>query len=1076
MPCTLGMDFGTAHNSACIATSQEIIHCDVFSMPKDFGSTKKVSATRRSIKRRSHRKIVERAFWKKIDEAGLPVLKRYNKDGKLLSVDKRLTKEFAKKGDDTVYSSCLLRVMILEGRISELEPWQMSKALYSLLKRRGYDANLPWARALALTKDDEEETKTVREAIELQEQDMNNCKLAAHQLLPAYREAMKSNLFNPETNTIRTHQGHDSQPFKLSLNPKKENGLKEAYFTDRKARITEATKILSAVAELYPNLNPTKLMFGKYGIPYGPFSKGVPHGRDSDLEGIFSTKIPRFHNRKPDKCTLMSTRNTTRKNKHIFRKFTYYTQIRNLRAIDSENNKRPMNYSEFMEFLQYADQIYKKSNKPYKITKRQIGNIFAKLGLKAAADIEAVEPASAAGRARYCTPALAHLVEFYLSGKSPDKAYREFIGRPCSKGSQTTVAENSDPGKGLTLADFEWLAFHTTCSWEEFYLKPMDQVVVSDDHEENLAQIYAIISGVRDPVVRHRLQSYFNRLQYLNQIAKNKVPTGIDRVSIELCRDSFSSKKSKARYRKITAKNRADNDEAKRDYEETFKESAPARKKNKALELIRLLKKQKMADIYTGDKLRIADISNLDIDHIVPRSRGGNDSRINKVVTSRTFNNAIKGSKTPHEYFCSRPKHEYIEFRERVNDSNLSEKTKQLLTSPTATEDLQQFTDLSRTAHIAKKIQHITYLFFGWKHPEQGGKKKIFFFSGGHIASIRRQNGINFLLYDKYDPERKDKKNRNDLRNHALDAMVISQAPDLDRHPSSDAYKHARRMLRSDHLKEVIYQKVIPVTKQNFKSELEENFYGINGPFYTKKHKIEDLASKTVMNKVVFSIPVLKSRIRKLIIQTQSQTFERLADCYEHDETSGFQIPLKTSLTDDLIRVIEWYNQHCTIDKDSSEQFKPQWTRLCETLRQKKVLLAEAETTDPRFKKVTNPQGAVMGIKGKGSHKGYAIVRDEQGKLTSIPHYIFESTADFYKRCPNRLTVLQSGDLVRYTRKKDTSTEIWRLSTLRKPKGRKDSLELISVKNPKIVRQIQLSTIQTISKVDMHELPYPPYP
>ena len=83
-------------------------------------------------------------------EAGIEVLtaKRTARDAQtkkfriVQEADPRLTREFPAKGDETCYSSCLLRIKLL--RSEPLAGWQVFKALHSAIQRRGYDADLAW--------------------------------------------------------------------------------------------------------------------------------------------------------------------------------------------------------------------------------------------------------------------------------------------------------------------------------------------------------------------------------------------------------------------------------------------------------------------------------------------------------------------------------------------------------------------------------------------------------------------------------------------------------------------------------------------------------------------------------------------------------------------------------------------------------------------------------------------------------------------------------------------------------------------------------------------------------------------
>jgi CRISPR-associated endonuclease Csn1 len=78
------------------------------------------------------------------------------------TADPRLTREFPKKGDDTCYTSCLLRIKLLRGH--KLEGWQVYKALHSAIQRRGYDADLAWKHRSRNPNADKEEGDTAQRA------------------------------------------------------------------------------------------------------------------------------------------------------------------------------------------------------------------------------------------------------------------------------------------------------------------------------------------------------------------------------------------------------------------------------------------------------------------------------------------------------------------------------------------------------------------------------------------------------------------------------------------------------------------------------------------------------------------------------------------------------------------------------------------------------------------------------------------------------------------------------------------------------------------------------------------------
>lgn len=53
--------------------------------------------------------------------------------------------------------------------------------------------------------------------------------------------------------------------------------------------------------------------------------------------------------------------------------------------------------------------------------------------------------------------------------------------------------------------------------------------------------------------------------------------------------------------------------------------------------------------LYTGSKISISDLREFDIEHTIPRSRSGNNSRANRTLCNRHFNSKVKNKKIPSE-------------------------------------------------------------------------------------------------------------------------------------------------------------------------------------------------------------------------------------------------------------------------------------------------------------------------------------------------------------------------------------------------------------------------------------------
>lgn len=1095
MICTASFDFGTAHNGECLVYGNEILHLAAISVPKDFASTKKPSSRRRTLRSRKHRKLREVWFWEQIKMLGLPVLKKIDKNNYTTWTDKKLSREFGKKGSTTIYASCALRIMILEGRIDELEDWQISKALYSLLKRRGYDSDIPWKKANDSAETDAEETAVVEGSLALYQEDLKSLGLMKKRQLPSYREAIMLKILKPRSAEIVAHQTHESESFKYSLEDLEVNNLKldSAYFTPRRLRALEAELILSEVAKHYPDLDPLAMMYGPHKEAYAPYKKNLPRGRDSDLEGILNSKIPRFNNRCLRKCMLMPGRHTTAMDHSLPRKFVYLDKVRKLRIVDDEQVNRPLNYTEYRAFNRGAKKYWHNRRKgsylPYKLTIKQIGNILASMNLKPASNIQAIEPASNGGKSAYCKQALSYVIRFYELGKSPAQAYEEFMEGKCHKNSSIRIKDNTDPKKGLTPADFVWLKSQSDRTWESFYLAPVNPIEVVEDRQQNHQKILEIIASERNPIVRNRLQYMHSRLAVLTKTAEQKLgkKNAIDRIAIEMCRESFSSQKSKKRHKKQHDANKKSNKEAKERYLEAFPKRKHIKNQDSDIQKLRILIGQNWTDIYTGRSYRANELHLLDIDHIVPRSQGGNDSRLNQVVTAKPFNSHGKRDLTPYEYFSTRPKHEFIAFRNRVNKSKLNNRTKKLLVSPTAKDDLEGYTDLSLTSNIAKKMQQIIYLYFGWTQPQQGGKKRVFMVGGQFVYMIRKRAQLNRLLHPDIekklekcrDKKAEDKlrkkaqeKNRQDNRHHAVDALVISQCPDLLSSPLSKRYQKAMDFLKSQDVQHTIKNKIFPVAKRFPKPVLEDNLYGIKGQCYYKYQRILDLGLK----KEQFEYASFKKRFHNILVNTGPGKWQKLGELASIKTRLPINLPKGFSFDPSLRKVITWYNRQISNDTPEGEKLTRLWAAYCGKLPQKKIACWEGNVDDKHFKQLVNSHGVPFAVSGKASHKGHKLHVDKDRKsLAAKAHYVFESKKDFEARCPENGITVHPGDLIKIQYKDKSKNKnpqkIWRLKSIMN----NNQLNLENPQNTVEEFSPRINSLTKITKVSYSELPYPPH-
>lgn len=167
---------------------------------------------------------------------------------------------------------------------------------------------------------------------------------------------------------------------------------------------------------------------------------------------------------------------------------------------------------------------------------------------------------------------------------------------------------------------------------------------------------------------------------------------------------------------------------------------------------------------FTGEKIGFRRLmtDEVEIEHLIPFSRSWDDSAANKTVSLRSANRA-KGNRTPYEAFGSSPSSLYdweqIAARARDLPGN-----KRWRFDPDAKQRFEagggflarQLNETSWLARLARQyLGSIT------------DPRKVWVVPGRLTALLRGKWGLNDLL----DPEG-GRKNRNDHRHHALDALV----------------------------------------------------------------------------------------------------------------------------------------------------------------------------------------------------------------------------------------------------------------------------------------------------------------
>lgn len=772
-------------------------------IPEYFAETRTAASRRRMMRTRLAHKAREKWLDLVMRKAGIEILRGRNYDsaGKWKAgepADYRLEREFApaefkktesgktekiiypdgkaadgapaktKEDFSICYNSALLRIKLLRG--DKMESWQIYKALHAAIQRRGYDPAIPWKNKQERKtdsrnkEDDEAGTQEKMDKYMSELVSMAPDKPQYH--FPCFYDAWKMGLWDPvQPKAMREKTDCCAQSTRNQVIP-------------RKLIENEITNLMEAAAKQYPKLagKADFLLYGPTETAYASFDPSLrkkfnlKEGGESDWQGVLGQKIPRFDNRIIAKCALIPRMNVCK--------------IRE--GQDGRVHPQSLIVAEAVFLMKLKNMRFQTLNGQGCLTAQQIGEIFndtkrKKYGMTAAqwkkyclsigakplpGQYEEIAEPRLSGRSRFCRPALEILKRLILSGKSPQQAYQQEI---------SLLNGNKNPLKGLVKEDLKWM-LQMGDTWEGIYIpnQKLDALAQSSDRDCCDA-IQKIISNQNDPIVRHRLSLFAQRLDFLSE--KNGCGTP-DYVALEFVREDFMGNKAKAAYEKFQRERASERAKAR---EEAAQAGAEERSAGLKMEL---LKAQMGECLYTCARLIPEKLDQYVIDHIVPRAKGGPDSILNYVLTTKSANDE-KANRTPYEWLVNKPDFSWDGYVDRVKKriASLRNKKVQLLTSPEATELVDRYTALAETAWISKLAQTIVSLRFGWKNGvDSEGKKRVIVVSGGLTGRIRRKYKLNSLLNPSADNEEEAEiKNRNDDRHHALDAMVISFLPNWAR-------------------------------------------------------------------------------------------------------------------------------------------------------------------------------------------------------------------------------------------------------------------------------------------------------
>lgn len=915
-------DLGKASIGYCSREGHDIKEANSIVIDKDHSDISSLRDRRRVSRTTKAHHVREDFFNKLWTECGLEILAKK---------DKKFTGEFCGKKDNTIYTSCLLRIALLQNK--PLEQWQIYKALYNALQRRGYDPNLAWKTS------QNEDDKENLELIEKYSQE-NGIELinSSEYKYPCYYDAIRLGLWS------------ESSPSKLKTYIPTTNILKVRstnYVAPRSLVEKELAKLWENAQKQIPQLKKYSteyFLYGEYREAYGSYVNPDYRkfmGTENDWQGVLGQKIPRFNNRIIAKCKLLPKRNVCKAETLENVSFVLLMKLKNLRFTSPTGEKCMLSADSIKEI--YNNWLIESNNGEKlntTITKTKIEKVIGFKILDNTKNINDTMKVNLSGRSSFCRRACQIMNKIILDGIKEPKTMdvAEFI-------------DNVDTPNGITEQEIRTM-LSKIGTWDNLYI-PDNRNEMAEMADDSRTKTDIMIGNITNAVVRNRLQIFRDLLLGL----KSKYGTP-DEVIFEFVRDgadnSLYGQKKASDAEKYMKAQEKENEIIKKELEEQNALSGIN------FEKLKLLKMQGGKCIYSGQNIGISDFDKCEIDHIYPRTMGGNDALYNRVLCYRIENQNKKG-RTPYEWL-SQDKEKWATYVNRLNEikQSLGKKKFELLTSKPedCAKIIDSYNGLAETAHIARVAQQITAFVFGWGLQVEGENRHIFVNNGSSTFAIRKRYHLNSLLGDD------EKKNRSNDKHHALDAICISYSRDFkyDEKTGKDTIDG----FNPENVKKVI-DEIIPypyTNKKPFKGNTrpEETIYGLRKygekTYITKKINITSIEQKDKKIKTIIDEVIKNDLLNKLEEKMSANEWVKMLETYNH--------PKKQTLVKKVMVVVS----EGKLEKDSNGRERI------------------GEYTDFGTKG-TNHQ-----FKRSKGHKGQILYFNEKGSVKVMPVYANKSTKE----------------------------------------------------------------------------------
>lgn len=277
------------------------------------------------------------------------------------------------------------------------------------------------------------------------------------------------------------------------------------------------------------------------------------------------------------------------------------------------------------------------------------------------------------------------------------------------------------------------------------------------------------LDDLRNPVVRKVVRECLRQIKVVTDTYG--MP---DAVHLEMARDLGKSPKDRDAIRKANEDRAADRRNSMAELRDLLPRAFRDRDPNSD-EILRyeLWKEQNHRCPYPPDdgayispEWLVATDNRVQVDHILPYSRSGDDSYRNKVLC-RTSANQLKRRQTPWEWFGHTDAALWALFEAHVSSLKTMHKEKRrklLMRSFAEREDAYKARHLNDTRHAMRVLRHELTIRYPDLAAQKDSERRLFVRPGAITAMVRHGWGVNALKKDGILGD----------RDHALDAVVVA--------------------------------------------------------------------------------------------------------------------------------------------------------------------------------------------------------------------------------------------------------------------------------------------------------------